>query len=342
MVVAAVAERAPSVRDAERVAAVFATAGVCEVWLHGSVARGEAGPDSDIDLVAVYPDLDYRQRWKRKCELADLARVSCQREADVFVTDLPEWTIRSGLLTSFERGIRTRGVLLLPRPEDIAGVRWEKEIGLPGSDDREALRTMKPANQTLFGLEMALVPPRGVGRTGEDVWWYRIYTVCREAQISAEKALKALVHLYGQNPPSDFRNFDALCGCLPPDIAVSVGRILERVDRAEISRWRVVGANPFKHEDEAARGPELAEPFACAAVGLNGYAADHVEDRIGPDPVMSHNRKLTAAAAAWLDEHEAVSGRTRTGASPLISTSGLAPPRPRQLPLPGSRSASAR
>lgn len=62
MVVAAVAERAPSVGDAERAAEALAAAGVCEVWLHGSVARGAAGPGSDIDLVAIYPDLDYRQR----------------------------------------------------------------------------------------------------------------------------------------------------------------------------------------------------------------------------------------------------------------------------------------
>lgn len=327
MVVAAVAERAPLMADAERAAAALADAGVCEVWLHGSVARGEAGPDSDIDLVAVYPDLDYRQRWERKCELAELARASCRWEADIFVTDLPEWTIRSGLLTSFERGIRTRGELLLPSPDSVAGVRWEKEIGLPGSDDREALRTMGPANQTLFGLEMALAPPRGVGRTDEDVWWYRIYTVCREAQMTAEKALKALVHLYGQCPPSDFRNFEALCGCLPPDIAVSVGRILEKVDRTEISRWRVVGDNPFKYEDEAARGPDLAEPFACVAVGLNGYAVDHVEARVGPDPVLDHNRKFTAEVAAWIDEHEVASGQPRTGPSPLISIADLTPPR---------------
>lgn len=147
--------------------------------------------------------------------------------------------------------------------------------------------------------------------------------------MTAEKALKALVHLYGQCPPSDFRNFEALCGCLPPDIAVSVGRILERVDKAEISRWRVVGADPFKHEDEAARGPELAEPFACIAVGLNGYAVDHVEDRLGPDLVLDRNRKFTVEVAAWLDEHEVASGRLRTGPSPLISISGLAPPRSR-------------
>ena len=335
MVVAAVAERAPSVEDAERAAEELAAAGVCEVWLHGSVARGAAGPGSDIDLVAIYPDLDYRQRWRRKCELSELARKSCRWEVDVFVTDLPEWTIRSGLLTSFERGIRTRGELLLPRPGDIAGVRWEKEIGLPGSDDREALRTMEPATQTLLGLEISLAPPRGVGRTGESVWWYRIYTVCREAQLTAEKALKALVHLYGRCPPSDFRNFEALCGCLPPDIATSVGQILERVDRAEISRWRVVGANPFKHKDEAARGPELAEPFARVAVGLSGYAVGHVEDRIGSDQVLDHNRKLTAEISAWIAEHEVASGRPRKGLSPLISIIGLTPPRPRQPPLPG-------
>lgn len=60
---------------------------------------------------------------------------------------------------------------------------------------------------------------------------------------------------------------------------------------------------------------------------MNGYAVDHVEARVGPDPVLDRNRKFTAEVAAWLDEHEVNSGRPRTGPSPLISITGLAPPR---------------
>ena len=336
MVVAAVAERAPSVEDAERAAEALAAAGVCEVWLHGSVARGAAGPGSDIDLVAIYPDLDYRQRWRRKCELSELARASCGREVDVFVTDLPEWTIRSGLVTSFERGVRALGELLLPRSGAVTGARWGKEIGLPGSDDQEALYTMDLANQALHTLDVALTWLVGLRTSREDKQLRRqIYLVCRESQMAAEGALKALVHLYGHRPPPDTHSLGELCAGLPRDIAASAGRFLEGIDRAEMSRWRTVGTYPADYPEEAARAPELAEPYTCAAVGLNSYAVGHVEARTGPDPVLDEIRAHTAKIGAWIDEHDPASGRPRKGPSPLISTAGLAPPRPRQPPLPG-------
>ena len=43
-------------------AAALIDAGVEEVLLFGSVARGAAGGDSDIDLVAIFADLDYAER----------------------------------------------------------------------------------------------------------------------------------------------------------------------------------------------------------------------------------------------------------------------------------------
>ena len=335
MVVAAVAERAPSVTDAERAVAALAAVGVCEVWLHGSVARGEAGPDSDIDLVAVYPDLDYRQRWERKCELSELARASCRWEVDVFVTDLPEWTIRSRLVTSFERGVRTLGEQLLPPTGAVDGARWGKEIGLPGSDDQEALHTVKLANGALHNLDVSLtwlVTDRAMEDFRREL---QVYQLCRESQMAAEGALKALVHLYGHRPPPDTHSLGALCADLPRDIAAGAGRFLEGINRAEMSRWRLVGTYPADYPEAAARGPELAEPYLCAAVGLNRYAVLHVEARTGPDPLLEQNRKLVADVAARIDEYETVSGRPRAGPSPLISIAGLAPPRPRLSPLPG-------
>lgn len=335
MVVAAVAERAPSVDDAVQAAEALAAAGVCEVWLHGSVARGAAGPGSDIDLVAIYPDLDYRQRWRRKCELSELARASCGWEVDVFVTDLPEWTIRSGLVTSFERGVRALGELLLPRSGAVTGARWGKEIGLPGSDDQEALYTVKLANGALNNLETTLAW-LAMERTREDFRReLQVYQLCRESQMAAEGALKALVHLYGHRPPPDTHSLGELCAGLPRDIAASAGRFLEGIDRAEMSRWRTVGTYPADYPEDAARAPELAEPYLCAAVGLNRYAAVHVEARTGPDPLLDQNRKLVTEVAARLDEREPASGWPRKGPSPLISITGLAPPRPRQPPLPG-------
>ena len=52
----------PRKADAQRAADALAQAGAARVLLFGSLARGEAGEGSDIDLVAVFDDLDYAQR----------------------------------------------------------------------------------------------------------------------------------------------------------------------------------------------------------------------------------------------------------------------------------------
>ncbi|MGM0491752.1 MAG: nucleotidyltransferase domain-containing protein [Armatimonadota bacterium] len=47
--------------------------GVVQVWLFGSHATGTAGPDSDVDLLAVYED-EPEDRLKKMLELSDLIR----------------------------------------------------------------------------------------------------------------------------------------------------------------------------------------------------------------------------------------------------------------------------
>ena len=53
---------APTIDDARRAGQALADAGAREVMVFGSVAKGEARPYSDIDLVVVLDDLDYRSR----------------------------------------------------------------------------------------------------------------------------------------------------------------------------------------------------------------------------------------------------------------------------------------
>ena len=52
----------PTIEDARRAAEALAAAGVGRVVLFGSVARGAATERSDIDLVAIYDDIDYNKR----------------------------------------------------------------------------------------------------------------------------------------------------------------------------------------------------------------------------------------------------------------------------------------
>ena len=85
----------PCRADAERAAALLVTAGVSRVMLFGSVARGEATAGSDIDLVAIYDDLDYSERFARKQDLSRLAEAEVGCPVDVLVTDRPEWKVRT-------------------------------------------------------------------------------------------------------------------------------------------------------------------------------------------------------------------------------------------------------
>ena len=330
-------ESAPLELDAGWVAEAFVAAGVGEVWLFGSVARGESTESSDIDLVAVYADLDYAQRWDRKCELTRLGEQISGQPVDVLVTDLPEWRVRSGLLTTFERRVRDQARLLRSGPISPPEVRWDKEITLPASDDQEALHAMRAATRALRGIERDLVP--GEGELADRIDWEdRMGHLCLNAHMAAECALKALVHLYGYRPPEDTHSLESLVWALPRDMARSADRLLGGIDKHTMSRWWVVGTYPADYPEESAQAPALAEPYVCAAVGLNRYAAAHLEFRIGTHPELDRNRSRLNRISASLDDREIQTGRPRTGPTLLETPPNLAPPRPRyrqqDLPLP--------
>lgn len=78
-----------------------------QVILHGSVARGDDGPDSDIDLLVVLPSLDYSQRRRL---IADMRQAigfpvaidvhptdprECERRRDV-IGSPHYWPLREG------------------------------------------------------------------------------------------------------------------------------------------------------------------------------------------------------------------------------------------------------
>ena len=325
-------ESAPSESDAGRVADAFAAAGVCEVWLFGSVARGESTEASDINLVAVYADLDYAQRWNRQCELTELGEQVSGQPVDILVTDLPEWEIRSKLLTTFERRVRDQARLLRSRPVSPPEVRWDKEITLPASDDQEAFYTIRNASDALESLEARLLPMEWEEADSPS----RLRALCRDSQMAAECALKALVHLYGYRPPEDTHDLESLCLALPRDMARSADRLLDGIDKKTMSKWRYIGTYPADYPDEAAQAPALVDPYVCAAIALNRYAAHHTQTRVGAHPELDRHRASLDRISDHLDDRQLRTALPRTGPTPLATIQDLTPPRPRQqvLPLP--------
>jgi predicted nucleotidyltransferase len=91
-------------------ALVARRAGVREVWLFGSLARGNATPRSDADLLIVV-DEDARRPMDRIPEFLLLLE-GFGRPTDVLVLTAVEWQAREG--TALHREVVTAGIRLHP------------------------------------------------------------------------------------------------------------------------------------------------------------------------------------------------------------------------------------
>jgi len=286
-------------------------AGASAVLLYGSLARGDQGPDSDIDLVAVFDDLDYSTRWWRKVELTRLARQAAGRPVEVRVTDWPEWTHRSQRLhTSFERGVAADAVVLCEAPN--GSVNWRKEIGMPTSDAGDAALSLGHANDALRRIETALEPSpaerRALAHDDTDDYLssvaVRLRAVCAESQTVLETALKALVHLHGAEPPGRVHRLDDLLVKLrSPRVQQAARELMVGLDLAEVTLWRQRGTYPGDFPDIALEALTVhAHRLAAAACSSARLAADQLADADPPaGREVAGARGLAAAIEHGLD-----------------------------------------
>ena len=270
---------APCMADAERAAEAVAVEGVSEVLLFGSVARGEAGPDSDIDLVAIHDDLDYSTRPDRSAELGRLASEATGHRVFVYVTDWPEWTHRSTeVSTSLEFAIRVDAVALHHR--EANGVRWGKEIGMPVTNEEEAAARLSNACRALFDMRNNLVTGLSERSALEDrdTGYYlfgirnRMCAICTAAHMAAETSLKALIHLGGVRPART-HDLDRLLGTLPAGPRDRLRRMFVEVTPRQASAWREAGA--YEYADRLLeRLVPHAYQMARTGIAVSRYTAD--------------------------------------------------------------------
>lgn len=186
--------------------------GVSEVWLYGSVARGTQRAGSDIDLVAVFDDLDYRRRAYVAGDLAAAASAACGMPCDVHATDHPEWTRRTTEVTcSFEAQIRRSEARRLEWSELRRQLDWDKEIGLPSSNLEDIRGSISSALHALREVHLHMQPsgteqgylrhPKLV-RRAEQWRQQRARKVCDQGALVAENVVKALRKLR----PADLRS----------------------------------------------------------------------------------------------------------------------------------------
>lgn len=213
--------------------------------LFGSVARGEATGASDIDLVAIYDDLDYRERRTVELRLSALAREAVGHPVDVLVRDRPEWKVRSEqVLTSLENRVAREGVVLADR--GAGKVHWNKEMVLPTNDYDEAVRRLRELSNAITMLSHDLGPgaremaEREGGDPDEAIYMFvvRMENACGQVQRVVESAVKALVHAGGRERYLRGHDINRLCEAL---VAPYAGGIRQRMDEDtadEITRWQ--------------------------------------------------------------------------------------------------------
>ncbi len=323
-------EAAPSIADAHRAAKALVDEGAEEVFLYGSVAHGDPGPLSDIDLVALFADIDYRDRYQltRRLEKAASEAIARRWPVQVFATDRPEWKARiERVPSSFEHRINALGLIPVGESALRGEVRWDKAMVRPMSDLEEALKTFDSdildelrgmATFTVaYTLESA---PDYPFELQEGARLGRMVDVCSKAAMVIEKTIKNLAIWHSDPKPTaaDRRraghDISACLELLPPGLRSEItDRLGEgNIDLATMSSWRVYGTYPDNVEVLRDTADRLAQRYVTAAVELAGIlysdlAAASVPGNDTLKTVTTKWNKLTSEIAS----QDVRTGRTR-------------------------------
>ena len=284
---------APTHTDAGRAADALVALGAERVLMFGSVARGSQCDHSDIDLVAVLPDLDYRSRRAAHERLRAAADAACGGHVDVIVTDRAEWRIQTECVSgSFANAIADDLVVLAdctPPPEQLAATRWNKEQLMPTSNEELAAERLANTAQMTGALHGLLLPsrtelamadtdPHRQRRTREA----RLINACTNAHMAIENALKAVGTIVEIEPKLLWAHdvgkiADAVSEAAPADgpglreLLHSAPELVRAPDY--ISMWRTVGVYGTPGDGQTAA--EVATPEFTAV--LVAIAADVAE-----------------------------------------------------------------
>ena len=291
---------APDMAAARRAADELVTAGAGRVLLFGSVARGEATERSDIDLVAIYDDLDYSVRSKRRCALEARASDAAGCSVDVMVTDAPEWAIRT---TRVPCSVETRIAGYAVEVADVGShdrINWDKEIGLPADPTAELETRFEDMSDAIAALTNQLRPSAdeiAAVEDGddaerfslEDVRWAR---AMGEVHMIVESAAKALhIVSVGTAPPHDHR-IPRLLAQQPESVRSAFTMLVGTdVDLTEMHIWRPA-ATYAAGRPQARFGEDSLRTHANVALHIAEIAADRCRRQgISAPALASYDRR---------------------------------------------------
>lgn len=317
---------APTLDDARLAADALVGAGAREVWLYGSVARGESAPGSDIDLVAVLDDLEYRRRLRVKGELQEAARKACGCRVEVLVTDRAEWRIqREQVPASFVSAISCDLRLLAYSSNENVEVDWGKDQVMATSNGELALERLRGVLLNLTKIDASCTPSAREGELADDddpgdyllVRGGRLVILCEAADMAVENAAKAVGVLAGVKAATLWEHdVDAIVGALEPDDTDALRELMaaapDLVKSPDyITMWRTRGA--YGTPTEGLTAQEVATPSFARAIGLvacevAAYAAGAVERRIGAHQDAADVRRWSARVGGYLTDHDPAIG----------------------------------
>ena len=285
----------PTLADAQRAADSLAAAGVGQVVLFGSVARGDATERSDIDLIAIYDDLDYTRRSERRVRLQVHAAHAAGYPVDVVVTDQPEWLVRTTkVCTSLEARAARQGVVLVDRrPHDVD---WEKEIEMPTDDYQEALYRLGLTHEALSKIRVWLEPSPlerielelGNDERALQAYLQRLREACGQAQATVEASVKALIHLAADHQREvRGHNIAKLCEQLPGPQGRTIERLLHPCRADDVSAWHTRARN-HRPERDPEPTADLVTGLTEAALRVATYAATHFHQDSTVDTVRAY------------------------------------------------------
>ncbi|MXZ30592.1 MAG: nucleotidyltransferase domain-containing protein [Acidimicrobiia bacterium] len=291
----------PTREDAEAAAEALVAVGVDEVLLFGSVARGTASSFSDIDLVAIFADLDYAERQRCRHELEATAEAAVAWPVQVHVTDLPEWRARvGGVSASFEHRIAGEAVPVATAA-DRRPVDWGKEMVLPMSDPLEALsyfdaRVIPRLRDVAAAAtrDHAESDPHLSLARQERARLQRLTTLCTAAALTAETSLKALAVLGGETAPTEAdmkragHSIARGLALLADTARAEAAAVFDRhgVDLDVLSTWRERSTYPDDAEVLHADAERLAPAYAAMAAEITALLAAHLRRRVDPGPAL--------------------------------------------------------
>lgn len=271
----------PTLDTAKRAAQELLDAGVATVLLFGSLARSASRP-RDIDVVAIYDDLDYSQRRRRRCDLAARASAVSGCPVDVLVTDRPEWATRTKKVpASLEAHIAAYAVCL-GNTEHRDRIDWSKEIGLPATPAAELESRFIDMSDAVTRLGDRLRPSRseaaaaaradfGVLDAEENV---RFATACSDVHMVIEAAAKITHVLTAETRPPSDHAIARLIAAQPAWVQDGFAEAASgTVDFGELHLWRQ-GGTYAADRPEASFDEEYLRSHVSAALGIARFVAD--------------------------------------------------------------------